>query len=92
MIKFKITGTLPAPWEDFISLDHPRYPHFTLMTRKEAEGPGGVEDSDGSDGWVDRTLDVESIDEETARRTIAEALAVPADDIVIEQEGWCRSV
>lgn len=91
MIKYKITGNLPAPWEDFISQDHPNHPHFTLMTRKESEGAGGPESADGADGWVDRILDVEAIDEETARLTIAEALGVSPDDIAIEQEGWCQS-
>lgn len=90
-IKYKITGTLPARWEDFLAEDHPRYPHFTLMTRAEAEGPGGTEDGDGQDGWVDRALDVEAIDEALARSTIADVLGVSPDDIVIAQEGWCQA-
>lgn len=89
MIKFRISGTLPAPWEDFIPED-PSLPRITLMTADNAERCG-VEDGDGSDGWVDRVLAVHEIDDAIARATIAEILGVATESIVIEAEGWAQS-
>ena len=91
MIIFRISGTLPAPWEDFRCIAK-THPNVTLMTRVNAE-LCGVEDGDGSDGWIDIVLDVDEICEDVARLAIADALGIDnPEDIVIEQEGFCQSV
>lgn len=77
---------LPASFGDFVAVDHPRYPHFTLMTREDAERCG-PEESDGSNGWVDRILDVAEIDEATARSAIAAVLGVEPGEIEVIVEG-----
>lgn len=89
MVTFRITGTLPAPWEDFIPQDT-SLPRITLMTADNV-ARCGVEDGDGSGGWVDRVLDVHEIDDATARATIAEIIGVDAAQINIESEGWAQS-
>lgn len=89
MITFRISGSLPAPWEDFIPQDS-SHPCITLMTAENAERCG-VEDGDGSDGWVDRILEVAEIDEAAARATIAEIIGVKPEDIKIECENWAQS-
>lgn len=87
MIRFGFDVLLPASFCDFTSHNHPVYPHFTLMTREDAER-GGVEDDDGSNGWVDLVLDVPAIDESTARSVIAARLGVPVEQIELVQESW----
>lgn len=91
VVVFRISGTLPAPWEDFLSLDKSR-PNITIMTRAEADEFGG-EYGDGSDGWLDLILDVHIIDEDVARLAIADALGIDnPEDVIIEQIGFCQSV
>ncbi len=91
MIVFRISGSLPASWEDFICVGK-AHPNITLMTRVNAE-QCGVEDSDGSDGWLDLVLDVDTICEDVARLAIADALGIDnPEDIVIDQDGFCQSV
>lgn len=91
MVLFRISGSLPAPWEDFICADETAAPHITLMTKANAE-VCGEENGDGSDGWLDIVVDAPAIDLELARRTIADALGITADDVVIEEAGLCQSV
>lgn len=91
MVLFRISGSLPAPWEDFICADETKSPHITLMTKANAEACG-EENGDGSDGWLDIVVDAPAIDIETARRTIAGALGINARDVAIEEAGFCQSV
>ncbi len=89
-VRFRISGSLPAPWEDFLCIDK-NHPNVTIMTRANAEDCGG-EYGDGSDGWLDLILDVESIDEDVARLAIADALGIAnPEDVIIEQVGICQS-
>lgn len=91
VIRFRIAGTLPAPWEDFLALDGNR-PNITIMTRANADECGG-EFGDGSDGWLDIIVEVDCIDLDIARLAIADALGIEdPEDIVIEQAGFCQSV
>lgn len=90
VVRFRISGTLPAPWEDFLCLDK-SHPNLTLMTRANADECGG-ECGDGSDGWLDLILDVDTICEDIARLAIADALGIDnPENIVIEQAGFCQS-
>ena len=91
MVKFRISGALPAPWEDFFCVE-PTHPHITLMTRANADECGG-EYGDGSDGWLDIIVDTDTICEDIARLAIADALGIDnPEDIVIEQALFCQSV
>lgn len=91
MVLFRISGSLPAPWEDFVCADESG-PHITLMTRANAEACG-QECSDGSDGWLDIVIDVPEIGIDVARLVIAEALGIEdPEDVIIEQAGLCQSV
>ncbi len=87
MIHYDIDIILPASFGDFIAWDHQKYPHVTLMTTDDAE-LHGAETSDGSNGWVDRILDVPAIDEGIARAALAEILGVSVDQIEIAVKGW----
>lgn len=90
LIRFRISGSLPAPWEDFLALDQ-NYPNITIMTRANADDCGG-EYGDGSDGWCDLILDVDLIDEDVARLAIADALGIDnPEHVLIEQVGFCQS-
>lgn len=91
-INYRITGSLPATWEDFFC-DGP-YKNITLVSRTEHESCDfDDEPSDGSDGWLDIIVDVDVICEDIAKLAIAEALGIDnPDDIVIEQAGFCQSV
>lgn len=90
VVVFRISGSLPAPWEDFFCIDKSR-PHITIMTRANADECGG-EYGDGSDGWLDLILDVDIIDEDVARLAIADALGIDnPENVVIEQAGFCQS-
>ncbi len=91
MVTFKIYGMLPAPWEDFFSLDQ-RYPNVTIMTRDNADDDG-YEDDDPDDGWLDLVVDIDAICLDCARLALADALGIDnPEDIIIVQEGWCQSV
>jgi hypothetical protein len=90
MTVFTISGSLPAPWEDFFCREG-NYPHFTLMTRENADACG-EENGDGTDGWIDLILDVAVIDEDIARLAIAESLGISnPEEIEIVQQAWCQS-
>lgn len=91
MVNFRISGSLPAPWEDFLSLT-PGVPNVTLMTRDNAE-EDGYEEDDPDDGWLDIVVDVDLIDEDVARLAIADALGIAnPEDICISQARFCQSV
>lgn len=91
MVTYSISGSLPAPWEDFFCVDK-THPHITLMTRANAEDCGG-EYGDGSDGWLDIIIDVDVICEDIARLAIADALGIDnPEDIVIDQARFAQSV
>lgn len=87
-VSFEILGTLPAPWEDFFSMDK-AYPSVTLYTRKEADSSGEEEDEDG---WRCAVVDAPSIDEAIAKEEIAKLLGIAAQDVVIVSKGVAQSV
>ena len=91
MVTYKISGTLPAPWEDFFSRTA-GFPNVTIMTRENACSCG-YEDDAPDDGWLDIVLDLDCIDVDAARLAIACALGIAApEEIVIIQDGWCQAV
>lgn len=91
MVNYRILGAFPCPWEDFFC-PAGTHPNITLMTRAEAEENGG-EYGDGSDGWLDIIIDVDSICEDIARLAIAEALGIDnPEHVIIEQERFAQSV
>lgn len=94
-VVYRISGSLPASWEDFFCADG-RYPHATIYTKAEVDSlrdefgdpPAGV-----NDGWLDIVVDVDCIDLDVARLALADALGIDnPEDIVIEQAGVCQSV
>ncbi len=92
MVTFKISGSLPSPWEDFLSLSD-GVPNITIMTLAEAVDNGFEFDDPVSDGWLDLVIDVPCIDADAARLAIADALAIgDPEDIVIIEAGFCRAV
>jgi hypothetical protein len=94
MIEFVITGSLPAPWEDFLPQSHD-HPHFTIVALRAPDQEDGCSHTEPGvfpDGdWVNIYLDVELIDEPTARLEIANYLKVPPDQISIVQQDECQA-
>ncbi len=91
MVTFKICGSLPAPWEDFLATTD-GYPNVTIMTRDEADDNGYEDDDPDDDGWLDIVVDVDCIDLDVARLALSYALNIDnPEDIVIAQAGFCQS-
>lgn len=91
MVTFKISGSLPAAWEDFFS-QTAGVPNISIYTRDET---AGFEDapSGGSDGWLDIVVDCRSICIDVARLAIAEALGIEnPEHVCIVEAGLCRSI
>ncbi|MBX9686218.1 MAG: hypothetical protein K2X27_05920 [Candidatus Obscuribacterales bacterium] len=92
MVTFKIPGSLPAPWEDFLSLNT-GLPSLTIMTRANADEDGFDADAKIDDGWLDLVVDVDYIDLDVARLVIADALGIEnPEEIEIIESRSCRSV
>lgn len=101
-IVYRISGTLPAPWEDFFAPAGSGYPNITIHTADDLkedlllpEGSAAPELSSvpSADGWLDVVVDLPNICEDAARLAIAEAIGVADPErIVIDQAGVCQSV
>lgn len=98
-MRFKISGTLPAPWEDFVAQE-PAVPNITICTKEnDVEFGDGVSDPVSTSykgpkdlGWEDIVVDCEAITLDIARTEIAKYLGLKPEDIEIEQTGVVQAV
>ncbi len=75
---FSHDGGLPAQFQDFYS-ESAEYPNITLVTQKTSS----PEEED--EGWLFIIIDVKEIDEDIARKAIAEAITLKPEEIELRE-------
>lgn len=93
MVHFKISGTLPAAWEDFLALDA-GVCNISIYSRSALEQSGIDADAPETcpDGWLDIVVDCESVCCDIARLAIADALGIAnPEHVVIVESAFCQS-
>jgi hypothetical protein len=74
MVQYGNDSLFPGQGMDFGSQD-PKFPHVTIVTRKTHT----VDEED--EGWLYIVVEADAIDEELAKRTIANAIGVSPGEI-----------
>lgn len=85
MIKYRITGSLPAPWEDFLCVGK-THPNVTVLGCNE--DIGGEEETEK---WYLIQVDEEEVTDAIARRAIASCLECFPEEIEIIEEGFIQA-
>lgn len=88
MIEYEITGSLPAPWEDFYS-NNQGSPNVTIIT--EANRQSFDPASEECNGWIVIFIEGDLLTEERAKEELAKVNKVAPDQITILMEGFAQA-
>jgi len=88
MIHYKITGSLPAPWEDFYT-KHSGAPNVTIIT--EANRQPDDEDTEQEPNWITLFLPGNFLTKEQAIASLASINKVGVGEISLEEENFAQS-
>lgn len=88
MIHYKITGSLPAPWEDFYT-KHPGAPNVTIITEQARQEDD--EDTEHEPGWVTLFLPGDSLTATQAIEALAQINKIAKNEILLEEENFAQS-
>lgn len=86
MATYWISGTLPAPWEDFFPEDG-NHPKITIKKAKSENIE--ISDIEGEEGWVDVSLTDVVITREIAVKILE---LITDEDVVLIESGKVQSV
>ena len=88
MTTYRISGTLPAPWEDFFPEDNNKHPKITI--KKARYENIEISDEEGEEGWIDVSLTEFMITREIAIKMLR--FITDEEDIELIEDGKCQSV
>ena len=88
MAVYRISGKLPAPWEDFFPEDNNKHPKITIKRARYENIE--ISDEEGEEGWIDVSLTVFMITREVALKMLK--FVTDDDDIELIEDGKIMSV
>lgn len=90
MKKYWISGSLPAPWEDFFPVDKGNAHAVTITADESLKDGELVLEPEEGDGWLD--LRVKELTLETTKKALAKVNGVAPCEVQILQKGSCVSI
>jgi len=88
MAIYRISGRLPAPWEDFYPVDNNKHPKITIKRARYENIE--VSDEEGEEGWIDVSLTDFMITKDIALKVLK--FITDEEDIELIEDGIFQSI